>query len=190
MGRTPWGVKRSPTKILRLLGYGIQMGCEVPIIKDVEPPSQLELLERGARLRSDLLDAFARLEEVVCKKLDHDAKGTAAQSLTQKLNALEKASFRHPIKAKQRIAEIRALVECRNDMVHSILAVAELSSDSNSYFVFRNVSALPDCTGRQLRAITSEEFKALISRVKTAAKQLSDQPMKATAPTAPAAATA
>lgn len=67
-------------------------------------------------------------------------------------------------------------------MVHSILAVAELSSDPNSYFVFRNVSTLPDCTGRHLRAITGEEFKALISRVKTAAKQLSDQPMKATAP--------
>jgi hypothetical protein len=166
------------------------MGCEIPIVKDAEPPSQPDLLECGARLRSELLDAFARLEEIVCGKLGHDAKGTVAQPLTQKLNALEKAPFRHPAKAKQRITEIRALVECRNDIVHSILAVAELSGDTNSYFVFRNVSALPDYTGRQLRAITGEEFKALISRVKTAAKQLNDQPMKAAAPAAPASASA
>lgn len=164
------------------------MGCEVSVIKSAEPLSQPELLARGARLRSDLLDAFARLEEVICEKLGQDAKAMTSQSLTHKLNALEKISFRYPAKAKQRIAEIRPLVECRNDIVHSILAIAELSGDTNGYFVFRNVSALPDCTGRQLRAITEAEFKALVGRVKSVAKQLSDQPMKVATPAAPASA--
>ncbi len=167
-----------------------QMGCEIPKINSAEPASQRDLMERGARLRSDLLDAFARLEEVIGQKLGQDAKVTTCASLTQKLNALEKAPFRYPTKIKQRIGEIRPLVECRNDIVHSALAIAELSGgETNSYFVFRNVAAIPDCTGRQMRALTLEEFKVLIGRVKAAAKQLNDQPMKAAVPTAPASAT-
>jgi len=170
--------------------YMGQMGCEIPIGKATETANQRDMLERGARLRSDLLDAFARLEEVIGQKLGQDTKVTACPSLTQKLNALEKAPFRYPAKIKQRIAEIRPLVECRNDIVHSTLAIAELSGgETNSYFVFRNVAAMPDCTGRQMRALTFEEFKVLIGRVKTATKQLNDQPMKAAAPAAPASAT-
>ena len=171
--------------------YGGKMGCEIPIIKGAEPANQRDMLERGARMRSDLLDAFARLEEVIGQKLSQDTKATTCPSLTQKLNALEKAPFRYPTKIKQRIAEIRPLVECRNDIVHSALAIAELSGgETNSYFVFRNVAAMPDCTGRQMRALTPEEFKVLIGRVKAATKHLNDQPMKAAVPAAPASASA
>ena len=162
------------------------MGCSIPINKGAEPANHRELLERGACLRSELLDAFARLEDIIVHRLGEKSKPAAGASLTQKLNELEKASFRYPAKAKQRIAEIRPLVECRNDIVHSVLALAELTGgEKTSYFVFRNVSAISDCTGRQLRALTLDEFKALVSRVKTATKHLSDQPMKATAPAAP-----
>ena len=170
--------------------YGGQMGCEIAISKSSDSASHRELLERGARLRSELLDAFARLEDLIVLRLGQKSKATASASLTQKLNELEKAPFRYPAKAKQRIAEIRPLVECRNDIVHSTLALAELTGgETNSYFVFRNVSAISDCTGRQLRALTPDEFKALVSRVKTATKHLSDQPMRAITPAAPASAT-
>ena len=167
------------------------MGCEIPISKGTEPASHRELLERGARLRSELLDAFARLEDAIVQRLGQKSKPAAGSSLTQKLNELEKAPFRYPAKAKQRIAEIRPLVECRNDIVHSALALAELTGgETTSYFVFRNVSAISDCTGRQLRALTPDEFKALVSRVKTATKHVTDQPMKAATPAAPASASA
>ena len=167
--------------------YGGQMGCEIPNSKGADSSPQRELLERGARLRSELLDAFARLEEVIVQKLGQQGKSSSSASLTHKLDALEKAAFRYPAKAKQRIAEIRPLVDCRNDIVHSTLNLAEITGgEANSYFVFRNVSAIPDCTGRQLRALTPEEFKMLVGRVKAATKHLNDQPMKATTPAAPA----
>jgi hypothetical protein len=166
------------------------MGCEIPIGKGSEAANQRELLERGARLRSELLDAFARLEEAIVQKLGQEGKAPVYPSLTQKLNALEKAPFRYPVKAKQRIAEIRPLVDCRNDIVHSTLSLAEIAGgDTGSYFIFRNVSVLADCTSRQLRALTPDEFKMLVSRVKTATKHLNDQPLKAAAPAAPASAT-
>ncbi|MBL8649778.1 MAG: hypothetical protein JNL35_05170 [Sphingopyxis sp.] len=161
------------------------MGCEIPIGKGADASIQRELLDRGARLRSELLDAFARLEEVIVQKLGQEGKAPACSSLAQKLNDLERAPFRYPAKAKQRITEIRPLVDCRNDIVHSTLSLAEMTGgETSSYFIFRNVSTLADCTGRQLRALTPDEFKILVSRVKTATKHLNDQPMKATAPTA------
>lgn len=169
--------------------YSTQMGYETAVIKGVEPTNAHEMLERGAHLRSDLLDAFARLEEVICEKLGDSGKGLASQSLTQKLNALEKAPFRYPTKAKQRIAEIRSLVDCRNDIVHSVLSIADISgSNAGSYLVFRNVSGIPGCTGREFRALTLEEFKTLVGRAKIVAKQLNDQPLKAATPAAPASA--
>ncbi len=171
--------------------YGGQMGCEIPIIKGADSPVQRDLLERGARLRSELLDAFARLEETIVRKLAQQGKFSPSASLTHKLDTLEKAAFRYPAKAHQRIAEIRPLVDCRNDIVHSTLNLAEMSGgETGSYFVFRNVSAIQDSTGRQFRALTPEEFKMLVGRVKTATKHLNDQPMKATTPTAPASASA
>ncbi|MGN6690192.1 MAG: hypothetical protein ACTHJU_04555 [Sphingopyxis sp.] len=166
------------------------MGYETAIIKGTDSPTQRELLERGARLRSELLDAFSRLEEMIVQKLGQQGKSSSGASLTHKLDALEKTAFRYPAKAKQLIAEIRPLVDCRNDIVHSALALAEMTGgETNSYFVFRNVSAIPDCTGRRLRALTAEEFKMLVGRVKAATKHLKDQPTKATTPAAPATAT-
>jgi hypothetical protein len=167
------------------------MGCEKPIDKETAEIAQKETPERGARLRSEFLDAFARLEEAIVQKLGNGEKVALCQSLSQKLTALEKAPFKSPAKAKQRIVEIRKLIECRNDIVHSALAIAEIvGDDATSYFIFRNVATKSDDTGKMLRALTSKEFKSLISRVKTATKHLNDQPMKEATPTARASATA
>ena len=190
MGRTPGGVKRSPTKILRLVRYDIQMGCEVPIINEGKPVDLHALRERGHVLRGAYLDAFARLERAV---MDHlvglKLKTSSGAPLSQKLGRLGEARelFCDPKQLDSKIEAIGQLNELRADIVHAVLTVI-VHYDGNKpldyWFGFQN--ACDD--KRPLRMVTGDELKAMAREAMQLAGWLKKQQATALAATASASA--
>ncbi len=168
------------------------MGVHDPVVMGVHQSlaaaDPREAIRREAHgLRSAFLDSCARIEAAVqdyLTRLNIETKPTS--SFAVKLQALAKArdQFRHPARLDARIKELAELSACRNDIVHSILAVATIwdGLTEQHWLVFRKV-ATPD--GRPL-LLNPDALKAMTVRAKTLAHQFSQQPLKAPAPAAPA----
>lgn len=141
----------------------------------------------GHRLRSEILDLFAALEQAVASKLF--AAGVtvpAGSTLSQRVDRLAKVAFRHPAKAKDRIDAVRQLIPCRNDIVHSrmeVLPRAPAITDCGKsgvvhHYLFQNAGTAPLVTGSLARLFSAEELKALAAQIRIATKLLADQQLK------------
>lgn len=153
-----------------------------------EQRSQLRL--EGQRLRGELLDAFARLEIAVLVKLERlGGKACASAPFGQKLAAVREAV--RETTDEKRIAVLvekaAPLAAQRADIVHSIMSV--MPSDDGEgvrwLLLFQNCGD-PE---RPPLALTKQQLKALIARLKQLANEFSQQPLKAPTPTAPASPT-
>ncbi|HZG34013.1 MAG TPA: hypothetical protein VEZ59_12100 [Sphingopyxis sp.] len=186
MGGTPKSVKAIKGKF-SAARYGVQMGCETPIIKDRKSVEYLELRQRGQLLRGDFLDAFARLESAVMQYIGRtDVKASPGQPFSQKLVLLQKARerFRNPKRLDVRIAAIQQLLPVRADIVHSILEAAILFDGraTSERYCFRNSSNAISPP----RLIEGDELIAMTRRLNQLAHQFSQQRLKEAGSAAPA----
>jgi hypothetical protein len=166
------------------------MGCEVPVIKEVEAVDLRALRERGQLLRGEFLDAFAKLEAAVMDYIVRlELKAAPGTPLTQKLTRLSGAKdhFVHPKKLEERIKAITLLNDKRTDLVHAVLTVIvryDGSKAIENWFGFQNACH----TDKKLRILTVEEMKDMVREAKQLSSQFSHQQLKEAAPAAPAAA--
>lgn len=141
----------------------------------------------GHQWRSELLDGFAQLEAATVAKCREFAVSTGAKSsLAQRLAALKKLDMDKAEETRARIDECLALVEIRNDLVHSKLHMIMLpAEDGGPTFLFRNVALAPVDGSSLGRMVNEAGFKILRSRVNQCRDQIKQ--LRAPAPTAPAA---
>ena len=165
------------------------MGFETNIVAPSEIEPKKPTLDDGHMLRSQMLDAFARLEKTIADKAcEAGVKPSRCTSMSDYLQHLAKAEFKNMSKAKQRIEAAQKIVFCRNDVVHSELGLIECSGTmSGSFYIFQNVGMEPEA-GSCLRLIEAEEFAALPGRIRKIANEIKQQPLKATAPASPVSA--
>lgn len=170
--------------------YSERMNADLYILQACGPSLDQFKIDEAHRMRSQVIDAFATLERaVVAKAREAGVSVTPNCPLADKLSELTKAPFKSVEKANQRIADAKQLVHCRNDIVHSEIGVFEsVGSLAGTYYLFQNIATSTSGTGILARILAADEFSALPAKIKGVAKRLSDQQLKATAPTAPSTA--
>ncbi len=148
---------------------------------------RLSATERGHVHRSQLLDAFATLEEALIEIVERaggriDGCGPlAAKLVTLKAVATK---FKDPKKVYKAIERIEPLNAVRGSLVHSRLESGQLN-DANEIWTFRNV-ARPSPGGQWMCGSDFDDMKHQLSMLANHLRQLPLKP----APTRPAATSA
>lgn len=138
--------------------------------------------------RSQLLDHFAGIEKWVVDRSAKIGIKTSSASLGQRVKSLvtHKTHFKYPKRIDDLAERINAALALRNEMVHSKIKTV-LDGDGQASWLFCNVArndpSHPLC-------LDAEQFRQIQIDLKKLKKELEDQPLKATTPTATAATSA
>lgn len=142
----------------------------------------LELLELPraelAQARSDVLDAFASLEAMVCKmlraaekQLPNAAQFSARLEAFKKLEGISQIAKANLQKRDRLVAEISALLPVRADIVHSRLKACQIDGLPAAIFVnSQNQSdSYPQC-----RILTLDAMRRMVEAILRYAKDISE----------------
>lgn len=115
-----------------------------------------------------------------------------ASGFAQKLATLRKSAkkYKHPQRLCDLLDAITPLLALRADIIHSKMEVVEVcgSSPKAHWLMFQNNHLVPD-TIFDRKVMLPADIKALSAKVKSLAKQLTDQKITAPAPAQSAAST-
>lgn len=158
-----------------------------PRIAGIAPPAPcVSSAERGHILRSQLLDAFARVElAVAALSASADIVVSSTAAFSQRISALKKGkdAFHRPAAIDNLVIEAGEASKLRSTVVHAEMCIAEHRQET--IFIFRNVADLTHA-----RTLTEADFKSETSKLRNLANRVSQQRLKAPAPAAPASSSA
>ena len=168
------------------------MGCESPIGKGDLEQSPNAVWAEGQLMRGRFIDAFSRLEGAVTEYLIRlELKAAPRALFSQKLKYLtaSRDRFVHPKKLDDRIASIMTLNDMRSDLAHAVLTVIVQYDETKAlqhWLGFQNASL----SEKPLRIVSLEQLRKMTQDANRLATQFAQQQLKATAPIAPASASA
>jgi|GEM_PF-5063474 len=121
--------------------------------------------------RSDLLDAFAELEEVIARLEARKNLKLNNASLGQRIARLRKLpDEKPPIRLPQLLDELAKLNELRTEIVHRQMNVAAVRGTAKALFIARQEGEnFPPVA----RVISLEQFRIITAKIKSLGKQFS-----------------